>query len=453
MAGEHSRPTGMRAFIFVWVGQLVSLLGTGMTQFAIALWAWELTGQATALALVGFFSFAPTVLFSPVAGALVDRLDRKLVMMLSDLGAGLSTVVLFLLLSSDNLQIWHLYVAGAFAGAFQAFQFPAYSAAISTMLPKEQYARANAMLGVAESASGILAPVFAGALYVAFGLRGIFLIDIITFTMALATLYVVYIPSPKRTETGAAAQGSLWQESLYGFRHILARPSLLGLQLVFFCGNLLATMAFVLLTPMLLARTGGEELAVASVQSAAGAGGVVGGLILSAWGGPRRKVHGVLLGWAISGVGMIFMGASQMLPLWLITDFLMAFFVPVINASNQAIWQAKVAPDVQGRVFATRRLIAQITAPVAMFLAGPLADQVFEPGMQPGGALAEVFGGLVGTGAGAGMALIFVICGALCVVVGLGGYAFRVVRDAETILPDHDAAPVLLEAEPAVGSL
>jgi MFS transporter, DHA3 family, macrolide efflux protein len=435
------RPTGMRAFTIVWFGQLVSLTGTAMTQFAIALWAWEITGQATALALVGFFAFAPTILFSPIAGALVDRWDRKLVMMISDLAAGFSTIILLLLFLSDNLQIWHLYIAGAFTGVFQAFQFPAYSAAISTMIPKEQYARADAMMGLAEAASGIFAPILAGAVYSIIRLGGIMAIDILTFLIAITTLLLVHIPRPQVSETGKAAQGNLWQESIYGFRYIFARPSLLGLQLVFFCGNFLTSVAFVLLTPMLLARTGNNELAVGGIQSAFGIGGVVGGLALSAWGGPKRKVHGVLLGWTFLGIGTALFGLGQIVPIWFALAFITTLFNPLINASNQAIWQAKIAPDIQGRVFSTRAMIAQVTGPLGMLIAGPLADKVFGPAMMSGGAWAGSLGWLVGVGPGAGMALIFVICGVLTVLIGLYPYSVRAIREAEIILPDHDTEP------------
>ncbi|MBI3360855.1 MAG: MFS transporter, partial [Chloroflexi bacterium] len=119
---KPAQPSGLTAFIIVWFGQVISLFGTAMTQFAMTIWAWKLTGSATALALVGFFNFGPTVLLSPIAGALVDRWNRKLVMMLSDLAAGLSTVAILLLYVSGHLQIWHLWIAGAFSGAFQAFQ-------------------------------------------------------------------------------------------------------------------------------------------------------------------------------------------------------------------------------------------------------------------------------------------------------------------------------------------
>ncbi len=443
---RHNRPTGMFAFTLVWLGQLVSLLGTGMTQFAIALWAWELTGQATALALVGFFTFGPQMLLSPLAGALVDRWNRKLVMMLSDLAAGLATVVLLVLYTSNQLQIWHLYVAGAFVGAFQTFQFPAYSAAISTMLPKEQYARADAMLGLAESASGIFAPVAASFLYGIIGLGGIMTIDAITFIAAIAALLVVHVPQPAITEEGRASRGGLLTESVYGFRFIFARPSLFGLQMVFFFGNMLSTLAFTLLPPMILSRTDSDQVVLGLVQGAFGVGGVIGGLLLSLWGGPKRKVHGLLIGWTGIGIGAALLGMGQALAFWVAAAFATALLNPMVNSSNQAIWQAKVPPDVQGRVFSTRRLIAQVTIPIAMLLAGPLADDVFEPGMQAGKLAA--FEGLVGSGPGAGMGLIFVICGILIVVTTVGAYAVRAIREAEIILPDHDAA-VIPEVIPA----
>jgi hypothetical protein len=178
------------------------------------------------------------------------------------------------------------------------------------------------------------------------------------------------------------------------------------------------------------------------VQSALGVGGVVGGLILSLWGGPRRRVHGVLLGMAGGSLlGEVMMGLGRSLPVWALAAFVTAFFLPFINGSNQAIWQAKVPPDVQGRVFAVRRLIAQLAAPLSMLLAGPLADYLFEPAMAPGGALAPVLGDLLGVGPGAGMRLMFVISGVLGASVALLGYLFPAIREAEDRLPDHDQDP------------
>jgi MFS transporter, DHA3 family, macrolide efflux protein len=441
MQQESKHVGGMRGFLLVWLGQLVSLLGSGMTAFGLAIWAWQETGQASALALVGFFSFAPMVLLSPLAGALVDRWNRKMVMMLSDLAAGLSTIVVLLLYATGQLEVWHLYLTGAFSGAFQAFQFPAYSAAITTMISKAQYARANGLLSLAESSSQIAAPLLAGFLIGIVGIQGILLIDVVTFCFALFTLLLIHVPQPAATEAGREGKGSLWYESIYGFRYILKRPSLLGLQLVFLGANLVGMFAFTLVQPMVLARTGNDAALLGSVLAFGGVGGVVGGLVMSTWGGPKRRVHGVLGGMALNSLlGMVVLGLGKALPVWAIGMFFSSFFLPILNGSNQAIWQAKVAPDVQGRVFAVRRLIAQISAPLAMVLAGFSADYLFEPAMKSGGALASLFGGLVGTGPGAGMSLMILFSGLLGVVFALTGYLFPAVRDAESRLPDHGAS-------------
>lgn len=434
------RPTGMMAFTIVWAGQLVSLLGTTMTGFALAYWAYITTGAATALALVGFFAFAPTMLVSPIAGALVDRWNRKLMMMLSDLAAISSTVAVLLLYSTGNLQIWHLYITGAFASVFGAFQFPAYSAAVTTMVSKKQYGRASGMLSTAQFASGIFAPILAAALIVTLGIGGILLIDVLTFLVAIGALLMVHIPQPVVTEEGLKSRGSIWTESIYGFRYILKRPSLLGLQLVFFSINLVAVFGNTVSTPMILARTGNDPGVLGIVQSTMGIGGVAGSILLSVWGGPKRRVHGVLTGMGLGMFGMILMGLGRDLYVWPLAAFINLFFIPIVNGSNQAIWQSKVAPDVQGRVFATRAMIAQISVPVAMLLSGPLADYYFEPAMAVGGSLEPFFSSLVGSGPGAGMGLMFVIAGICGVLIGFGGYAFKVVRNVEDIIPDHQAA-------------
>lgn len=442
------RPSGMTGFSIVWIGQVVSLVGTAMTQFALTIWAFEQTGRATDLALIGFFFMVPLLIVSPVAGAIVDRHDRKMMMMISDLGAGVVTIITLLLYTTGVLQVWHLYITAAIAGAFQTFQWPAYSAAISTMLPKEQYGRANGMMALAESGSGILAPVLAGALLGLIGLGSVFAIDIATFTFAIVALLIVHIPNPQRTAAGEEGQGSLWKESAYGFRYILERRSLLGLQLVFLGANLMSALGFTLLAPMILSRTGNNELLLGSVQSTAAIGGMIGGLLMSAWGGPRRLVHGVLLGWAFTGMAAVLFGSGQTAVIWIVSGFMFTLFGPIINGSNQAIWQAKVAPDVQGRVFAIRRLIAWVSAPIGQLVAGPLADFVMEPAMMEGGALAGLFGRLVGTGPGAGMGLLILLAGVVITAVGFGAYLFPVVRNAEELLPDHEQSGIVAERTP-----
>jgi MFS family permease len=437
----------------VLIGQVVSLLGSAMTGFALTIWISRQTDQATPFTLGGFAFVLPAVVLSIFAGPLVDRSNRKRVMIFSDLAAGLVTLAQLALFATGHLQIWHVYVGNAVQGALTAFQFPAFSTAVTMMVSKEQYARVSGIISLGRAASGVFAPALAAVFIKYFDVTGVMLIDVITFVVAIGALLFVRVPQPPISEEGRESRGSFWKETSFGFRFILQRPSLLGLQLVFACGNLLSGISFALVAPMILVTTGRTEASVGvlgTVQTLFAVGGVAGGLLLSVWGGPKRKALGVVFGWALFGLlGAVVMGLGQVVYVWAVAAFFAAFFGPIIDGSNQAIWQSKVAPDLQGRVFSVRLLIAWIMSPLANLIAGPLADKVFEPAMREGGSLVSVFGGLVGSGPGHGMSLMFIICGLLVALVGLGGYSIRMIRDAEEILPDHDVAAASVSAEVA----
>lgn len=318
------------------------------------------------------------------------------------------------------------------------------------MVSKEQYGRANGLMSLVDSGPGILAPMLAGVLLAipkVDGMVWILLIDVITFFIAIGALLIVHVPKPEKTVEGQRAQGNIWKEAAYGFTYIFKRPSLLGLQLVFFVGNLFAGIQWTVFTPMILARTGQNSLIFGSVQTAGAIGGVVGGILMSAWGGFKRRVHGVLAGHMLVGISSAVLGIATGLPLWIPAIILVNMLVPLINSSNQAIWQAKVAPDLQGRVFSARRLIAWFAQPLTPIIGGALADFVLEPAMKTTTGLSGTFSWLVGTGPGAGMGLLTFFCGLGVVLVGLTGYFIRPIRDAETVLPDHDQ---LKRAEEAV---
>jgi len=431
----------MRAFTLVWLGQVISLTGTAMTAFAVSVWAWKTKGSATALSVVAFFGFTPTIIMSPVAGALVDRWNRKVAMGVSDLMSGLGTVLMLILYMTGHLRIWQLCAIGALSGTFQAFQWPAYQAAISTMMSKEHYGRASGMMSLAQSGSGIIAPLVAGSVVGLWGLTPVFLFDIASFCIAIALLLAVDIPQPTRSQLGAEADGSIWKETVFGWRYIVARRPLLWLQCSFFAANLIASVCITLWNPMILARTGDSSETLGIVNTVSAVGGLVGGALMTAWGGPRRKIRGVLWGMvSVSLLGIMLMGFGRTLPVWLFSGFLGSLVVPLMNGSNDAIWQSKVPHDVQGKVFGTRLMIAQVSVPIAMLTAGPLADRVFEPRMMPGGSWAPIFGMLTGTGRGAGMALMYVLFGAGALLLSICSFAIRDIRDVETLLPDYTPA-------------
>jgi len=381
------------------------------------------------LALLIFFIQLPRILLAPVAGILVDRWNRKFLMAIGDAISALLMLAILLLYISQNLQLWHLYVAGAVNGIFGQIQQLAYSAAIATMMPEKHYSRASSLSFLASYGASIIAPTLAGILYSVIGLSGIFTIDLATFTIAIATLVCVKIPQPAIASNPQATRPHLLQELSFGFRYIVDRPSLLALlvsvSLFWFAHDIGAA----LYSPMILARTGNNARILGTILSAAGAGGVLGASIVSIWGGPKRRIRGFVLGMAGAGLSKIVFAFGQALSIWIPAQFCSSFNFPILGSSNEAIWLAKVAPEVQGRVFATKAVIMQLASAIGLLIAGPLADRVFEPAMQPSGFLAAIFGPIIGTGAGAGMALLYAISSLGLLLVAIGGYACRLLRD------------------------
>ena len=434
------RPEKFSAFILIWIGQFISMTGSYMTSFALGIWAWEKTGSAQALALVGVFTYAPLIVMTPLAGMLVDRWNRKWVMMLSDFGAVLASIVVLILYTTGNLEIWHIYATTAFASVFQAFQWPAYSASMTLMIDKKHYNRASGFVSMMESGSNIVGPIMAGALIGILGVKGIILVDLATFCIAIITLLLVVVPQPV-VEKKVYCFLSFWQDVTFGFRYIFKRPGLLNLQLVFFGANFMTVFGWAVVNAMVLARTGSNAQVLGFVQSFAAVGGLVGAAFLMIWGGPKKLAMGILIGWILNGLfGRLLMGVSQSPWLWMVSAFLLAFFMPTVNGSNQAIWQRKVPPDQQGRVFAVRRFIAQITIPISMALSGWMADCVFEPGFVTAeGWGSKAFGWLVGTGPGAGLSLMIAISGIMVAMVGILGLLSPSIRGVEKDLPDFES--------------
>ena len=429
---------GMQGFVLLWVGQFISIFATRMTNFAITLWAWDLTGTATGLILVGVIGYLPGVLLSPFAGTLIDRWNRKLVLALSDAGAALSTIILLILFYTGKAEIWHLYLTSALASAFGAFQYPAYAAVVTTIVPKEHYARANAMRAVVGSASGIAAPMLAGALLLVVDIYQIMLIDLATFALAMVGLLFVFIPQPEKTQELAEGNGGIWQETRQGISYILDRKSLTAIFLLFTASNIHAGFGYPLMTPMILAKTGDSSLILGMTRSAASVGFMVGGLIMSSWGGPKKRIHAVNLSFILWGVlGAFIFGPAWTIPFWLIGSFTMAIFNPIINSAYIAILQEKVAPDLQGRIFGLENAITTISFPFGQLL----ADRVFEPALSPGGSLASTLGVLMGTGPGAGIGFVIFLGGMIAIINGIAGYSIKPIREIESILPDHQYSP------------
>jgi len=435
----HKRPSGMAGLSIVLGGQAVSILASGMTGFALSIWVFQKTSSATSLGIMQSAFTLPYLLIIPLAGVLVDRYDRKLMMMVSDLAAGLGSLTILLLLASGHLQVWHFYLVNILIGLGNAFQWPAYSAAITTMVPKEQYGRANGLMSFVQAGPSAVAPLLAGSLLPVIGLKGILVIDIATFILAIGALLVVHVPKPERTVEGLQGKGNLLQEATFGFKYIFRRPPLLGFVVMLFFANFFLGFPNSVHVPMILSRTGNGSLVLGAVETTGAISWTLGSLIMSGWGGPKRRIHGVLVGWALYCLcGNIIFGLGRGLGIWIPAILVGGIGASVGIATSQALLQAKVAPDVQGRVFSARRMLTWFPDTFTPVLGGLLADKVMEPTMQNGSWLAKLFGWLTGNGPGSGMAVIMLVFGMLTILTTLSGFLFPRIRNMEDLLPDQD---------------
>jgi len=452
MDENYSPPKNMRTFWVIWGGQFISMLGSGLTSFALGVWIYDQTGQATPFALTALFSTLPALVLMPIAGSLADRFSRRWIMILSDTGSALVTAITALLLFFGDLQVWHIYILAFLGSVFSAFQEPAYSASVTMLVPKQQLARASGILQMGQAMSAILTPVMAGGLYALVGLNGIIIIDAVTYFFAIGALLVVRIPQPRRvTEVGAVdQQKSVWADAAFGWHYLRALPGLFGLLIYFASVNFFLSFSNVLSGPLVLSYGSSTDLGV--VQMVTGVSMLVGSLIMSAWGGPKnRKVPALIAFIAISATGLLISGLRANTLVISLGRVVLLLFIPFASALSQAVFQTKIPPDLQGRVFAIRGMISRSIMPLAFILSGPLADKVFEPLMVEGGALASSFIGMVlGTGPGRGIGLMFIISCLFLWAESLLAYAHPRIRNLETEIPDAipDEPKEAIEEEP-----
>ncbi len=416
-----SPPNGFRTFVILWLTQSFSGFGTQLTVFALNIWLatvlFPLPDQrpelASAIAIMSLAIAIPSVFAAPIAGAWADRHDRKRTMIIADTLHGLLTVIELILIYTQTFRVWTMAITVFLHGLIHTFHHSAFDTSYSMIVPKAQLARANGMMQTTQSLSGILAPGVA-ALIVSLpslarqGLIGgavgnwlaglpngtVFAmgLDVVTFLVAAVVPYFLHVPSPQRqpssAQTSEVSKSSLWSDIKEGALYIWQRRPLLWLLATFTVANFASSPIFVL-TPLLLkfnlaadwARNGFTfETATALMATISSVGGVVGGVIISAWGGLKtNKIYGVVLAILGTGLATIVLGLSSWFYLAVAMGFITAGLIPIMNAHSQSIWQSQTPPELQGRVFAVRRVIAQFTWPISTALAG-YAGGVFDVG-------------------------------------------------------------------------
>ncbi|MEM6591561.1 MAG: MFS transporter [Cyanobacteria bacterium P01_C01_bin.73] len=425
----------MRTFTVLWLSSLISAIGNSMAGFAVTLWVWDLTGSATALVLTGFFYKLPIIVVSVFARIVVDRANRKYLMILSEAVAAITALLMLLLYLSGHLAIWHLYTALLAKGGFDQFSGLAYRASIGLMVAPANYVRALSMTRAIGSLAGIVAPAAAGTLYLILGLGGILPISLAAVAFSIALLRALQIPQPIKRDgpnSDAKTQGwasyvtCLWAEITFGLRYIWQSAglrSLVVITTVFWAVQMLGGAVF---DPMILARSGGS----AEVLGAIGTvwGGLSAAALLSLWGGFRSNVRGMLVGFMSAGLTGIAFGLGRDLSVWLPAGFLMSITFPLLSGSERASLTAAAPVEVQGRVFAARDLVNDTAEGTAMLLAGVLSDHLLEPAMQSPRPLLTLFAPIFETGAGAGMALLSVGSAIAMLLVGIVGFRMPQLR-------------------------
>ncbi len=427
----------MRTFYTLVLTQVLSLIGTRITGLAVGFWIFAQTQDATPLALVSFFFILPQVVLSGLAGVLADRWDRRYVMVLADAGQAVGSLLLFISFASGAFQLWHLYAVVVMQSLFAVFQGPAFQASVTMLVPDTQRDRANALQQLTGPLAGIIAPAIAGLIYAAVGVTGAIAIEMVTFAIAVGVVLLAHIPRPPRTAEGAALDGTVWKQMFDGFRYLWARQPLFWLVLYFAVINLLAAGLAAIQLPYFMARTG-SEATTGLLSSVINVGALAGGIIMSIWGGTRPRIHTVMIGVMVAAVFLVGLGMAQQALLLGLMAFLFMFPLPMVNAAIMSIMQNKVAPDVQGRVFAAIGQFSMLMMPISFLLVGPLADTVFEPLVgTPGWATVAP---LVGGSFGAGMGLMMVISGITILVLSALVYSVPAIRRVEANLPDFAPA-------------
>jgi len=434
----------MRGLFIIWLGQMIAGIASSITAVALPIWIFSITDSGTAVGLLEFFYFGSYLLVMLFAGILIDRSDRKAMMLMYDFLSLSGLAVLLLLERTGRLEVWHLYAVAAFQGVGSAFQSPSYSATITTMIPRTHYVRANGLMSLLSDMPGVFGPLLAGITYLTLGLSEILALNVVAFVVSISFLLFVEIPPTPQTAEGELSRKEFLNEAIYGIKYIFQRPGLLGLQLIFFTGNLFSGIALstAALYPMILLRTGNNTGILGVVQSGGALAAVVAGIFLTTWGGIRRPPRAIIAGWVISCLfGITLLGMGQTLLIWLVAVVVNSIFDPIVNVALDALLQAKTPPDLQGRVFSASEFIAQAMIPFAPLLAGYFGDKLFEPAMSTGGSLANLFGWLVGTGPGSGFGLLILLCGIAGALVGITGYLAPSIRNVDQLLPDFRRGP------------
>jgi MFS transporter, DHA3 family, macrolide efflux protein len=437
----------MRAFLTIWSGQFVSLIGSGITSFALDLWVYQRTGSVTQYALIALLNVIPPILVAPIAGVFVDRWDRRLTILSSDFIAALMTGLIALLFFTGNLQVWQIALITTVISTVGVFQRLALTASTKLLVSEQHLEQAVGLSQISESIGSLLVPALAGALVLMVKMEGVLLIDFATYFVALFTLLLVKIPTHRQASEsdvsdqpqGWAALGTLRNELQCGWQYTLANPDILSLLFYFTVINFLIGLVSLLVVPMVLGFLNTSE--AGAMLSIGSIGSLFGSLFIGLVGGRKYRLTKTMFFGMGLGLCIILLGL-QPSRIWItVAIFIGMLCFSLVNGISEVLFISNVPVEIQGRVFGLQGMIAASSLPLAYVMAGPLTDWIFEPLLTKNGALASTIGQVIGVGPGRGIALLFIILGILQVAVTLYAYSYRPLRKLDHLNTAIDIEP------------
>lgn len=437
----QSQSNGFTRFLIIWAGEFLSTIGSGLTAFALGIYAFRMTGQATSATMVTLLTFLPAFLLRPVGGVLADRIDRRILMIFGNLGCASGVGLVILLISPEAHNLWLVYPGIILNSVFFAFQNPAYKASVSDFLPKELYAKASGLVQLSGSAQFLIAPLIAGFLMEVVNIKVILIIDIMTFVISALNILIIRRTLNTNTVTTNSEELHFFKEMAEGFKAVVVDRGILILillvSLVLFYIGLLQS----LFAPMVLSFTDSRTLGTA--QSICAIGMLISSLIIGVIGGKRR--HALVLSLSMGFMGLFFSLIGIYRSMWaiIIPGFLFFLTVPFVNSSIEVLIRQNISNDKQGRVWSLISVITNFGSIIAYAIAGFLADKIFNPLFMPGGGLASSFGRIFGVGPGRGIAFIFFVSGIIVVILAVIMLWSKSIRKLEQ---NTDQMPVPLDA-------
>ena len=410
----------MKTFMVIWFGQFISMLGSALSAFGLGIWIFQKTGSAASFAMSAVCTVLPALLFAPFAGSIADRKKRKAIILLTDSIDAFLKILIVTLLIFNKLELWMVYPLVFISGTLGTFQNPAFGASIPMLVPTDKLTRANGLLQFSSAIQNLLAPVIAGFLYPLIELKGLFIIDFVSFFFALASIAFIKIPQPLIEKTKDSLVLAALKDLKYAWKYLIQKEGLMQLIVFFAFLNFIANLSMILLGPLMMSVYNSQ--AYGNVQAGIGLAMLLGGLCSSLIPDTKNKIKRILLILSLCSIGPIISGTT--LNRIIITGgfFIFMFPVPYVKPLLMSIFQIKIERNVLGRVGALMTAILAAITPIAYLCAGPLADYVFEPLMNE---------------KGRGIGLIFIISGILLIISCLLMRLNKTVTSIEKRLPDY----------------